>query len=199
MVVLSVVLSVLSTVPLLLQLLQAPVVAVSARRWQPSPGEGSGCRGALSSGASSRSSRSSASWRGRAGGGRGGQGRPQPGLKTCRVQAHLWRRHTDRLNRGDEVQRVKALTFYMCDRWAFRGFTHPETCLDWKRYIHVLIVCMRLFSSPFSLSMSSSWQPDASPDSSSMVPCSCFSTSCCPWENKGGTELVFADVGSTVS
>lgn len=79
------VLSVLSAVPLLLQLLQAAVVAVSAHRRQPSPGEDGACLGA-----SSCSSRSSRARGGRAGGGRGGQRRPRPGLKTCRVQTHLY-------------------------------------------------------------------------------------------------------------
>lgn len=71
------------TVPLLLQLLQAAVVAVPAHTRQPSPGED-----ATALGASSCTSRSSGGW---AGGGRRGQRRSRPGLKACRVQAHLCR------------------------------------------------------------------------------------------------------------
>lgn len=71
------------TVPLLLQLLQAAVVAVPAHRRQPSPGEG-----ATALRASGCTSRSSGGW---AGGGRRGQRRSRPGLKACRVQAHLCR------------------------------------------------------------------------------------------------------------
>lgn len=135
--------SALSEVPLLLQLLQASVVAVSAHRRHPSLGEdGTWLE------ASSCSSRRSRARGGRARGGRGRQRRPRPGLKTCRVQAHLWR-------------------------------TNWDVTLHSVGQHHVCIPSVCLFCSPFSLSMSSSWEPDASPDSSSMVPCSCFSTSCC--------------------
>lgn len=73
-----------ATVPLLLQLLQAAVMAVPARRREPSPGEDassrpSGCRG------------------GRAGGGRGWLREPRPGLEARRLQTHLWRVRQDSL------------------------------------------------------------------------------------------------------
>lgn len=73
-----------ATVPLLLQLLQAAVMAVPAHRREPSPGEDassrpSGCRG------------------GRAGGGRGRLREPRPGLEARGLQTHLWRVRQDGL------------------------------------------------------------------------------------------------------
>lgn len=123
--------TVLSAVPLLLKLLQAAVVAVSAHRRQPSPGEDGACLGS-----SSCSSRSSRARGGRAGGGRGGQRRPRPGLKTCRVQTHLWRTSTDVTLHSVCVYNVFVWMYSMC--------------------VYTVCVCVCLFCSPFSLSMSSS-------------------------------------------